>query len=60
MKCNGQLNPVAKAEVLGDISAQTAQYYDVFHQCADCQQVYWRGSHFERMQALINEVLTTE
>jgi uncharacterized protein with PIN domain len=31
----------------------------VFHRCADCQQVYWRGSHFERMQTFINEVLTT-
>ena len=60
MKCNGLLHPVGKSEVLDDISAQTAAYYDVFHQCADCQQVYWRGSHFERMQALINEVLAAE
>lgn len=60
MKCNGLLHPVDKSEVLDELPAQTAEFYDVFHQCAACQQVYWRGSHFERMQALINEVLTTE
>jgi uncharacterized protein with PIN domain len=59
MKCNGLLHPVEKAQVLNEVSAQTAQFYDVFHRCADCQQVYWRGSHFGRMQTFINEVLTT-
>jgi uncharacterized protein with PIN domain len=33
---------------------------DGYHRCRSCDQIYWKGSHFERMQELISRVLETE
>ena len=31
-------------------------HYDDFHQCETCDQVYWQGSHFMRLQAVVDGV----
>lgn len=59
MKCNGVLVSVEKEAVIADLPAETAQVYDEFHQCQSCQQVYWKGPHYQRMQVFIQEVLQT-
>lgn len=53
MRCNGFLAPVAKAEVAESLPANVLADYDEFRRCQSCGQVYWRGTHFQRMQALI-------
>jgi len=60
MKCNGLLRTVEKAAILDQILPDTACYHDEFRQCQSCGQVYWKGSHYERMQELIKEVLGRE
>jgi uncharacterized protein with PIN domain len=57
MKCNGVLERVPKEDILERLPPKTAQYYDEFHECEGCGQLYWRGSHYERMQGLIDEIL---
>ena len=39
------------------LKPDTIQYFDVFHQCDGCGQVFWKGSHFERLKGLVDEVL---
>ncbi len=53
LRCNGILEPVEKAQVLDRLEPKTRLYYNVFARCRDCGQVYWKGSHWERMQAEI-------
>jgi len=55
-RCNGELDAVDKADVRDTLRATTASYYDTFYQCQACEQVYWKGSHYERMQSLLDEV----
>ena len=31
-------------------------YYNEFRICPNCSQIYWKGSHFERMLEMINEI----
>ena len=57
MKCNGFLHPVDKADVLDRLKPDTIHTFDVFHQCENCGKVFWKGSHVDRMQGLIDEVL---
>lgn len=57
MKCNGLLHAVAKADVVDMLPHDTSQFYDEFHQCGSCQQVYWKGPHYQRMQDMIQDVL---
>jgi len=49
-RCNGLLTSVAKAEVFDHLEPKTKLYYDDFHKCSTCNQIYWKGSHFERME----------
>jgi len=57
LRCNGLLKPVAKEEIMHRLEPKTKIYFDDFRICGDCQQIYWRGSHYTRLQALISTVL---
>jgi uncharacterized protein with PIN domain len=56
LRCNAPLQPVSKQDVLDRLEPLTKQYYNEFHLCPSCNQVYWKGSHFERMQQMIAEM----
>lgn len=56
MRCNGLLHPAAKQSVLDHIPQDVVQYYDEFHQCDECSQIYWKGSHYEKMERMIAEM----
>jgi uncharacterized protein len=59
IRCNGLTEPVDKAAVLDQLQPKTRHYYDAFWRCAAYGQIYWRGSHVSRMQALIERALGT-
>ncbi len=58
VKCNGLLESVDKSEVLHLLEPKTRRYYTEFSRCVDCGQVYWRGSHFDRIQSFFEGVLS--
>jgi uncharacterized protein len=60
IRCNSILEPVRKEQVLERLEPLTRQYYDEFRICPDCQQIYWKGSHFTRMERLVREVLENQ
>jgi hypothetical protein len=57
LRCNHPLEPVAKEAVLDRLEPLTKLYFDEFQICPACQQIYWKGSHYDRMQALIERML---
>ena len=57
LRCNGLLKTVPKKDVLERLQPLTRQHYDEFSVCQSCNRIYWRGSHFRRMQRLVNQVL---
>jgi hypothetical protein len=56
--CNGILQSVKKQEVLKNLLPLTKKYFEEFSICQDCRQVYWKGSHYERMCKLIDQLHT--
>ena len=48
---------VDEAEYLERLEPLTKIYYDDFRICPNCQQVYWKGSHYEHMLELIEHHL---
>ena len=56
LSCNGVLTPVAKALVEDRLPPRTARYYDEFRMCTDCEQVYWKGSHYTHMLEFVEKV----
>ncbi len=57
VRCNEKLVPARKQDILHRLEPLTRKYFDEFHICPACQQVYWKGSHYERMSQLIDQVL---
>ncbi|GAB4209434.1 MAG: Mut7-C RNAse domain-containing protein [Roseiflexaceae bacterium] len=57
MRCNGDLTAVSKEEVAGRVPPLTQQVYDTFWSCQSCGQVFWAGSHYQRMSGLIEQVM---
>ena len=51
--CNGLISPVPKADVESLLPPGTRRTYQAFSRCQACGQVYWRGAHSNRIQALI-------
>jgi hypothetical protein len=57
LRCNELLVPVRKEDIMHRLKPLTRQYYDEFRLCPACDQIYWKGSHYERMRQLIEQVL---
>ena len=53
MHCNGEINQVDKETIEQQLMPRTKTFYKEFWQCAQCKKVYWKGSHYQRMQQLI-------
>jgi uncharacterized protein with PIN domain/sulfur carrier protein ThiS len=53
MHCNGKIIPVAKDEIESRLLPRTKTWYREFWQCSQCNKIYWKGSHYQRMQQLI-------
>jgi uncharacterized protein with PIN domain len=56
LRCNAVLKPAKKAEVFDQLEPLTRIYYEQFRRCPACGQVYWAGSHFDKLRARIEEV----
>jgi uncharacterized protein with PIN domain len=54
-KCNGELGSVSKEEVLDRVPRASSRFYDEFWVCGRCGQVYWRGSHWERINRTLGQ-----
>lgn len=57
LRCNGLLYPVTKEEVSARLPPNTRRYYDEFRICQTCGRIYWKGSHYQRMQRFLRHVL---
>jgi uncharacterized protein with PIN domain len=53
MTCNGQLAAVARTDVNGLVPPRVYRRFRSFSQCRECRRVYWRGTHYVRLQRLV-------
>lgn len=59
LRCNALLQPIPKQVVLARLLPLAAGY-DEYHICPACERVYWKGSHYRRMQQLIERLRSRE
>jgi uncharacterized protein with PIN domain len=52
MRCNGELHPVARGEVWGQLPERVRERQE-FRRCSVCGQVYWEGTHHARMVKIL-------
>ena len=56
-RCNGILESVSKADVYDRLEPKTKRYFEEFRICPECEQIYWKGSHFRKLESFLNQVL---
>jgi len=56
LRCNAQLQDAAKAQVIQDLEPLTKIYYDQFRRCHGCGQIYWAGSHFQKLEKRVERI----
>lgn len=57
IRCNALLERVRKEDVLDRLLPKTRRYYDELARCPACDRLYWKGSHYERMQGFVANLL---
>jgi uncharacterized protein with PIN domain len=57
LRCNVFLLPVDKETVLDRLPPMIRDRYEEFQTCPACSRVYWKGSHYQRMQEFIAALL---
>ena len=60
LHCNAPLRAVDKAGVLDRLPESVRTLHDSFTTCDSCARVYWRGSHYQRMAALLASIGTSD
>lgn len=56
LRCNALLEEAAKTDIIDKLEPLTEIYYDEFRRCPGCDQIYWSGSHFSKLQKKIGEI----
>jgi uncharacterized protein with PIN domain len=57
LSCNAPLRSVAKSEVESGLPPRVRELHQEFSRCDICARVYWKGSHWQRMEALLGRLL---
>lgn len=58
LACNRPLRPVERQTVEARLPPGVLRCCDAFWTCEACQRVYWKGSHWRNMRALLEPVLS--
>jgi uncharacterized protein len=56
LRCNAPLQPIAKAQVINRLEPLTKIYYEQFRNCSGCGQIYWSGSHFDKLRDRVEKL----
>ena len=57
LSCNAPLRSVAKSEVENCLPPRVRELHHEFSRCDICERVYWKGSHWQRMETLLGRLL---
>ncbi len=55
-RCNGRVEPVSRTAVADRLPLRVAETYDEFFQCICCGQLYWKGTHYQRLLSWIDSL----
>ncbi len=53
LHCNRPLRSVEKDKVLDQLPPSVRELHEEFNTCDSCRRVFWKGSHYKRMMALL-------
>lgn len=59
LECNGKLISIKNDNAaLHAVPEQVKTFQEKFFQCKDCARIYWQGTHYKKLAAFVEEILT--
>lgn len=55
--CNGKITAIAKEKIINQLEPKTILYYNDFYRCDDCLHIYWKGSHYRKIEKHFENIL---
>jgi uncharacterized protein with PIN domain len=55
--CNGNIEPLEKSAIIDRLEEKTKQYYEEFSRCRDCRKLFWKGSHYQKLKIMMEELI---
>ncbi len=59
MACGGELLELTREEAAGQLPPRSLAFHGRFWECTRCQQVFWHGTHWERIVRRIREAASS-
>lgn len=56
IECNNELCKVSKDSIIDKLPPRVKNFYDEFYFCVNCKKIYWKGSHYDKMAAVIAQL----
>ena len=56
LECNGELKKINKTKIYERLAPSTRKYYKTFFICNQCDKIYWKGSHYQKMTEFLREI----
>jgi hypothetical protein len=60
IRCNALLEPAPKERILSSLPPSVALSFNEFQRCPLCGRVFWKGSHFTRMESFAKDILNSD
>jgi uncharacterized protein with PIN domain len=57
MACNGVLEAADRRDVAAEVPERSRKHFAEFLRCPTCRRIYWRGSHFPRLEQILAAAL---
>ena len=54
--CNGKLQPIEKYRIINKVPEGVLEREERFWMCDGCKKIYWRGTHFEKLQEFADQL----
>lgn len=59
-RCNGKLKKIDKKYVKNLVPENTFKNFKDFWICEDCENIYWKGSHWNRILKTLEKITTSD
>ncbi len=56
LACNSALEASSKQAAAGRAAPEIVARHDEFQECPGCGRIYWKGSHYDRMRRLLDQL----
>lgn len=57
LECNSILKKIEKEKIINRIPQKVKDYLNEFYICINCDKVYWKGTHYEKMEKMLLKII---